>query len=179
MRIDRQMLVAAVLAGTLALVGCGGSSGSGSNSAPAEKEEAPQEQPAEQQTAPEPEPEPEPEPAAVETKYPTTIDGVRLGEDYDGNPAAIITFTWTNNSDETTSFAASVYPQVFQNGVQCDTAFVMDIDSDKYMSDVRPGGSVQVELAYELEDTSDIEVEVGEFLSFSDDLIASGTFSLQ
>lgn len=180
MRIDRQMLVAAVLAGTLALVGCGGSSGSSSNSAPAEKEEAPQEQPAEQQTAPEPEPEPEPEPAAVETKYPTTIDGVRLAKDYEGKDVVIVTYTWTNGSDDTTSFAFSVNTKVFQNGIECESNFfVDDADTDKYMSDVRPGTTITVEQAYTLQDLSDIEVEVSELISFSDDLIASGTFSLQ
>ena len=179
MRIDRQMLVAAVLAGTLALVGCGGSSDSGSKSDAAEKEEAPQEQPAEQEAAPEPEPEPAPETKTVDTAYPTTIDGVRLGTDYEGKEIVVVTFTWTNNSEETTSFASSVYPKVFQNGIECNSAISMDINNDKYLSDVRPGGSVQVEMAYEIEDHSDVEVEVSELFSFSDDLIASGTYSLQ
>ena len=58
MRIDRQMLVAAVLAGTIALVGCGGSSSS-SGSGKFEKDETTQEQVAE--SVPEPEPAAEPE----------------------------------------------------------------------------------------------------------------------
>ena len=111
--------------------------------------------------------------------YPTTIDGVRIGADYEGKEIVVVSFTWTNNSDETTSFALSVHPKVFQNGIECDTAIAMDINNDKYMSDVRPGGSVQVEMAYEIEDHSDVEVEVSELFSFSDDLIASGTFSLE
>ena len=59
MKIDRQFIIAAVLAGSLALVGCGGSTGSGSKTEPEKKDEPAKEQPA----APAPEPEPEPAPA--------------------------------------------------------------------------------------------------------------------
>ena len=59
MKIDRYGFIALLLAGTLALVGCGGSPDSGSKASTDEKEDAPQEQPAE---SPEPEQEPEPEP---------------------------------------------------------------------------------------------------------------------
>ncbi|RVU96750.1 DUF5067 domain-containing protein [Coriobacteriales bacterium OH1046] len=176
MKINRQMFIAAVIAGTLVLAGCGSASGSGSKTDADGKADAAQEQQAEQDAAPEP----EPEPAAPETDYPTTIDGVRLGKDYNGADVAIVTFTWTNNSDDTTSFAMSVHPKVFQNGIECDSAFMVDdADNDKYTSDVRPGTTVTVEMSYELQDLSDIEVEVTELFSFSDEIIASGTYSLQ
>lgn len=178
MKINRQVFIAAVLAGTLALMGCASSAGSDPKTSTDDKADAPQEQSAEQDAAPEPEP--EPEPVAPETDYPTTIDSVRLGKDYSGNDVAIVTFTWTNNSDDTTSFALSVYASVFQNGIQCDSAFMVDdADNDRYMSKVRPGTTVTVEMSYELQDLSDIEIEVTELFSFSDDIIASGTYSLQ
>lgn len=181
MKIDRYGFIALLLAGTLALVGCGGSPDSGSKASTDEKEDAPQEQPAESpEPEQEPEPEPEPEPAAPDTKYPVTIDGVRLGTDYSGNDVVIVTFTWTNNSDETTSFALSVMPKVFQGGIECENAFMVDdADSDKYMTDVRPGTTITVEMAYELQDYSEIEVEVTELFSFSNDPIAYQKFSLE
>ena len=58
MKVDRQVLIAALIAGTLALVGCGGSSDSGTKFSVDDKSSAPQEQVAEPEPAPEPEPEP-------------------------------------------------------------------------------------------------------------------------
>ena len=62
MKINRQILVVALLAGTLALVGCGGSS-SGSGSGKLDKGSQAQEQVAAPEPEQEPEPEPEPEQA--------------------------------------------------------------------------------------------------------------------
>lgn len=124
------------------------------------------------------------EPQAAEQSEPTeaaygvTIDGCRVTEDYEGNPAAVITYTFTNNSDEATSFMVALYPKVFQNGVELDTAIGSDWDSNKYTSDVKPGSSTTVEIGYALEDMSDVTVEVEELLSFSDTILAEQTFSL-
>ena len=107
-----------------------------------------------------------------------TIDGCRVTEDYQGNPAVVVTYTFTNNSDEATSFMVALYPKVFQNGVELGTAIGSDWDSEKYSSDVKPGSSTTVEMGYALEDMSDITVEVEELLSFSDAVLAEQTFSL-
>lgn len=114
----------------------------------------------------------------AEAAYGVTIDGCRVTEDYEGNPAAVITYTFTNNSDEATSFMVALYPKVFQNGVELDTAIGSDWDSNKYTSDVKPGSSTTVEIGYALEDMSDVTVEVEELLSFSDTILAEQTFSL-
>lgn len=113
-----------------------------------------------------------------ESKYAVTINSATPTTDYDGNPAVVVNYTFTNNSDDTTSMAAAVYAQVFQNGVQCDTAFVTDVDEGGYMSDLRPGASIDVNLAYSVADTSDIEVEVTELISLDDTPIAYQTFPL-
>lgn len=44
--------------------------------------------------------------------------------DYEGAPAAIVDFTFTNNSEEDTSFAVACSQKVFQNGVQFENALV-------------------------------------------------------
>lgn len=110
--------------------------------------------------------------------YAVTIDSCRVTEDYQGNPVAVITYGFTNNSDDATSFAVAIMSKVFQNGVELDSAIGSDWDSEKYMSDIKPGASTTVELGYELEDSSDITVEVEELFSFSDELIAEKTFSV-
>ena len=105
--------------------------------------------------------------------YAVTIDDCRMTEDYEGNPAAVVTFTFTNNSEETTSPAVALHAQVFQNGTELEMAITTDNeDADKYMNDVKPGSSITYGLAYELEDTSDITVEVQELAAFNDVLLA-------
>ena len=105
--------------------------------------------------------------------YAVTIDDCRMTEDYEGNPAAVVTFTFTNNSEETTSPAVALHAQVFQNGTELEMAITTDNeDAGKYMNDVKPGSSITYGLAYELEDTSDITVEVQELAAFNDVLLA-------
>lgn len=117
------------------------------------------------------------EPAA--SSYAVTIDGCRVTEDYEGNPAAVVAYTFTNNSDETTSAAVAVHAQAFQNGTELELAVVTDAEeSGKSMNEVKPGSSITYELSYELADMSDLTVEVEELFSFSDELIAEQTFSL-
>ena len=126
---------------------------------------------------------PESEPAAsdesAERKYEVTIDSCNVVDDYEGNPAASITYTWTNNSDEAVSFASAVYPKCFQNGVQLESAIVTSTDSSNYLNEVKPGSTVEVTLDYELQDKSELLVEVKEFISFNDDLLATKTFTLE
>ena len=116
--------------------------------------------------------------AAEQSASDAAACGVTMTEDYQGNPAAVVTYTFTNNSDEATSFMVALYPKVFQNGVELGTAIGSDWDSEKYSSDVKPGSSTTVEMGYALEDMSDITVEVEELLSFSDAVLAEQTFSL-
>ena len=184
MKINRHVFIAAVLTGVLALAGCGKSSGSGdAGSASAEKQESAQEQTAEQpaeqaeQSAAEEAPAEE---KAPETDYPVTIDGVRLAKDYQDKDCVIVTCTFTNNSEDTKSFASALHVEVFQNGIQCDTAITMgEKENDNYLTDVRPGTTISVDMAYELQDLSDIEVEVKELFSFKNEILASGTYPLQ
>lgn len=115
--------------------------------------------------------------ASAASDYAVTIDSAVLGTDYQGNPAVIVTYTWTNNSDKATSFAVALHAQCFQDGVQCDTAIAGDIDSN-YMTDVKPGASTTVQQAYAVSGTSDVTIEVTELISFSDEVLAEKTFSL-
>ena len=116
---------------------------------------------------------------ATQAAYGVTIDDCRVTEDYRGNPAAVETYTFTNNSDEATSPAVAVHAKAFQNGTELELAVVADAEeSGKSMNEVKPGSSITYESAYELADMSDLTVEVEELFSFSDELIAEQTFSL-
>lgn len=110
--------------------------------------------------------------------YGVTIDGCRVTEDYAGEAVAVVTYTFTNNSEDATSFVVALHPEVFQNGVELNTAVGSNWDSETYLSDVKPGSSTTVEIGYQLGDMSDITVEVSELLDFDGTLLAEQTFSL-
>ena len=116
-------------------------------------------------------------------KYSVTIDGCRLAKDYSGNDVVIVQYTFTNVSDDdATSFMVAFDDQVYQNGVGLNGAYVLDdsanYDSGNQMKQIKKGASIQVEVAYELNDlTSDIEVEVSELFSLNDNVVKK-TFKL-
>lgn len=116
--------------------------------------------------------------AEAAAKYAVSIDGCEVGADYEGKPAAIVTFTFTNNSDKDANFMMAVADKVFQNGVQLERAIVSDIDNESSMKDIKPGSSVSVQEAYVLDDESDMTVEVTELISFDDTILAEATFSV-
>ena len=166
MKFKRQVIAVLVLGAVLALAGCGRSSKGRSDSAGSETEPmaAEQTQPAE----------------TAQSDYAVTIDGARVTENMTGDKVVVITYTFTNNSDDKASFTFAISTEVYQNGVELDKDyFVDDVDSSASLSNIKPGASIQVEEAYALDDMSDIEVEVSELLSFSNDLLASQTFTLE
>ena len=75
-------------------------------------------------------------------------------------------------------FSVAANVDVFQNGVELDSAIVTDAENNG-MNKIKPGASIQTEEAFKLNDMSDIEVEVSELFSFSDELLASKTFTLE
>ena len=110
------------------------------------------------------------------SEYEVTIDSASMTTDYEGNPALVVNYTWTNNSDEATSFAVAFDETCFQNGVEREMAIVSDVDTSNYMNEVQPGSTAEVTLCYELEDESEVTVEVRELFSLDDTVLAEKTF---
>ena len=98
--------------------------------------------------------------------YEVEIKSAVVTQDSDGNPAVVITYSWTNNSAETTTPLSSVTTSVFQNGIGMESTYVSDktiYDSELYWTEVRPGTTIDVQEAFVLNDTtSPIEVEIEE-----------------
>lgn len=107
--------------------------------------------------------------------YHVEIKGAELAEDYEGKPVIVITYAWTNNSEDTTSAMVAVAEKAFQDGVQLETAIVMDdevYDSSANMKEVRPGTTLDIQCAYLMTSkTSTVEFEITEWISFSDDVV--------
>lgn len=114
--------------------------------------------------------------------YTVTIDSCRIAEDWEGNPIAIIKYTFTNNSKEAASFNVAFSDSAYQDGIEMEHCYFMD-DSANYSADnqskkIKPDASIEVEVAYTLNDTTtDIQVEVEEFISFNDKVITK-TFKI-
>lgn len=114
----------------------------------------------------------------AESDYAVSIDGCTVTTDYQGAPAVIIDYTFTNNSDKAKSFAVACSPKAFQNGVQLETAIVTDDLGNGYSAEVKPGATTQARLAYALTDQSDVTVEVTELISLDDAVLAEATFAV-
>ena len=110
-------------------------------------------------------------------KYEVTIGTLTQITDYNGNPAAKITFNFTNNSDETATFMSSVRVEAYQDGQQLESAISDGVNWESSMTKIKTGTSLDVEQAYKLISSSDVEVEV--YPLFGKDKLAAQTFSLQ
>ena len=116
--------------------------------------------------------------------YSVVIDSCRLATDYEGDKIVIVKYVFTNNKDEEgAAFNLAFMDEVYQDGVGLNKSYFV-ADSAKYDDEsqskkIKKGSSIDVEVAYELNDeTTDIEVEVSEFISFNDTKITK-TFSIK
>ncbi len=115
--------------------------------------------------------------------YNLVIDSCRLARDFEGKPVVIVKYIYTNVSDDdATSFFMAFEDNVYQNGVGLNEAYFLDDDveynSDNQTKEIKKGASLEVEVAYELDDeVTDIEVEVSELISFNDKTVTK-TFSI-
>lgn len=109
--------------------------------------------------------------------YEIIIDSCRIAEDYEGKPVVIVKYIFKNVSDDNaTAFYLAISDTVYQNGVGLNEAYVLadsaNYNSDNQTKEIKKGSSIEVERAYELNDTTtEIEVEVEEFIGFSDKTI--------
>ena len=116
--------------------------------------------------------------------YSVEIVSCRLAKDYANKDVVIVKYKFTNNNDdEATAFYLTFDDAVYQNGVGLNEAYVLkdsaNYNADNQTKEIKKGASIEVEAAYELNDTTtDIEVEVKELFSFSDKTIKK-TFSIK
>ena len=171
------------LVGLLLLAGCAAPASTPANDDPTASgpaSAAPDEPKADVSENPSEEPAEEP---AAERQYVVTIDDSRVSKTYDGKPALIVDFTFTNNSDESASFMFTANAKAFQDGIELESAIIGDdkkYDSGAAMKDIKPGKSLKVQAAYVLDNKkADVEVEVTELISFDDTPLATKTLKLK
>lgn len=115
--------------------------------------------------------------------YNVVIKSCRIAKNYESKPVVIVKYEFKNNSDKAASFIYTFEDNVYQNGVGLNNSYVLS-DSANYSADnqtkeIKSGVTLDVEVAYELNDTTtDILVEVSELISFNEDKVTK-TFSIK
>ena len=100
-------------------------------------------------------------------KYDVKYISHKVDYDKNGNPVLLITYEFTNNSDENASWIVKLHNKVFQTGIECGgIAFHDEITSQMQMNEIQPGTTVTIVEGYPLyDDTSTVTLECKEFLS--------------
>lgn len=97
-------------------------------------------------------------------------------DDYDKD-TIIITFDYTNNSEEADSFLWSIYYKVKQGETELETGTIIDPETfesvfDTEMAEVEPGATAEVQLAYNLADsTTDVVIEAADLMGEYNDTL--------
>lgn len=104
--------------------------------------------------------------------YEVEIPSCRLAEDYQGKPIVIVTYRFTNNGEDAISFMVAIETNVYQDGIGLNTCYLAadnaNYSTDNQTKEIKTGATIEVEVAYELNDTTtEIEIEVTELFSFS------------
>lgn len=101
-------------------------------------------------------------------EYEVDITSCEIVNDVSGNLAALVTYTFKNNSAGDKNAAASIAVRSYQNGVELATSVVMDIEADNSLKELKTGASIEVQQAYALlSETAPIEIEAEELISLS------------
>lgn len=94
-----------------------------------------------------------------------------LSKDYNGADALVLEFEWTNTGEKEANFMTSFTASVYQNGIECESAIMVDgVDSQLLMNDIKPGVTYKVQKAYVLQDNTTANVVVRKLFG-NDDLI--------
>jgi len=112
--------------------------------------------------------------------YHLKIVSAKKGKDYSKKDVLIVTYEWTNNSDDSQMFSTAFSAKAFQNGVECnDLTVVEGVDKKKLLSEIKPGATLEVQEAYVLNDDSDVSIEVGPWISLGNESKIVKTFSVK
>ena len=103
--------------------------------------------------------------------YVCTVKSATKCKNWEGKDSVKIVYNFTNNASDSMSFDSALEDKVYQDGIALETTFDSDDDSGNQIWDVaiKPGITKEVAKLYVLRNsTSDLEVEVGEWISFND-----------
>lgn len=106
--------------------------------------------------------------------YKCVVKSAKLTKNWEGKDTVLLTYEFTNNSSNPASFDVALIDRVYQDGIGLETTFLSNDDTDYLDVQIKPGVSKDVRKAYILRNTTtDLEVEIEELISFSDDKIVT------
>ncbi|MBQ6825650.1 MAG: DUF5067 domain-containing protein [Clostridia bacterium] len=115
--------------------------------------------------------------------YKVEILSCRLAKSFDDKSVVIVKYNFTNYSEQPTAFFTAFDTIAYQNDIGLNNAYILkdnaNYSADNQTKEIKKDANLDVEVAYELNDTTtDIVVEVEELFSFSDKKITK-TFSIK
>lgn len=101
------------------------------------------------------------------SEYNVEILSNEIKKDSNGNFILVVEYNFTNNSEESKAFVYACSDKVYQNGIECNTAYFVDgIDTSGMSNEVQSGCSISFKTAYELQNVdTPVEIKVSKFLS--------------
>lgn len=97
---------------------------------------------------------------------------------YEEGNLLMVTYTFTNNSEETVAADTALILKAFQDGIEVEQAFDVELTGENASKSIRPGASLECKALFKLTSSSDLEVEAAEFLGF-DDSVVTKTYTIQ
>lgn len=113
--------------------------------------------------------------------YEVSILDAEVVKDYEGNPALVVSYEFTNNSDKEMSFMVAISAEAYQNGVELENAIILDgsaYDAQTQMKNVKKGGTLTVQTAYVLDDSSPVTIEASELFNLTGGAKLTKVFNL-
>lgn len=105
--------------------------------------------------------------------YNVELKSSRIATDTEGKKILIVNWIFTNNSDEARCFDFAVEDKAYQDGIELGTVWssygITDLDFDLAQKEIKPGKSLEVQSAYELNDNkTTVEIEFQLFSAWTD-----------
>ena len=98
------------------------------------------------------------------------IIGCAKVENYEGEPAIVVGYTWINNSNETKAFEKAIESSVYQGGNKLSRTVLLNkyeqFDMDASYAEIATGETATVYQAFLLKNESDIIVRVENWYDF-------------
>lgn len=108
------------------------------------------------------------------------IIGCARVKNYEGEPAIVVGYTWTNNSEETRVFEKSVDDQAYQGGNQLEHTILStryeQFDMNASYAEVKSGETITAYQAFLLKNESDIVIQVKNWHDFGSNEVIKRTF---
>lgn len=94
---------------------------------------------------------------------------VRSGNDYNNAQTVLVTYQWTNKTDNNQAFETLLNAKVFQNGQELDMAIYSQppqgYDAQSALAQLQPNAQGTATIGYVLKDSSPVTVEVSDLLT--------------